>query len=377
MKKTRLFISTLLAGLVLAGGGYLYQQRQQQATAIAPAAASPSAKFEGIEFSPADLVTAAPADLRISVRLSGSVQPLEQSVVRAEVAALVQDVLVRRGETVKKGQLLARLDTRDLQARLRERESNLVSGRSSLALAETNRTKALQLNQRGVKSQAAVDDAENAYNTARANVAALEQQVVMARKAMNDATIIAPIDGLVADRMVNPGERAPVDGKLFSIVDLSMMEMEALVPARDVPQLRLGQRVSLKVEGFGDRDFPGQIDRINPTAQAGSRSIPIYIRLGNADGALRGGMFGSGEAVLAEARQALAIPREALRQDAQGHHVFVLSNGRIERRPVVVGLRETIQGLSEIRQGLTAGETVVSTPGLRLQDGTPARIAGR
>jgi len=377
MKKTRLFISTLLAGLILAGGGYLYQQRQQQTTAIAPAAASPSVKFEGIEFSPADLVTVAPADLRLSVRLSGSVQPLEQSVVRAEVAALVQDVLVRRGETVKKGQLLARLDTRDLQARLRERESNLASGRSSLALAETNRAKAVQLNQRGVKSQAAVDDAENAYNTARANVAALEQQVVMARKAMNDATINAPIDGLVADRMVNPGERAPVDGKLFSIVDLSLMEMEALVPARDVPQLKLGQRVSLKVEGFGDRDFPGQIDRINPTAQAGSRSIPVYIRLGNADAALRGGMFGSGEAVLAEARQALAIPREALRQDAQGFHVFVLSNGRIERRPVVAGLTETIQGLSEIRQGLSAGETVISTPGLRLQDGTPARVAGR
>jgi len=157
------------------------------------ATATPAPRFDGVEFSPADLIKAGRADLRQAVRLSGGLQPLEQTVVRAEVAALVQDVLIRRGETVKKGQVLARLDTRDLAARLRERESNLASARSSLQLAETNRGKAVQLNQRGVKSQAAVDDAENAYNTARANVSAYEQQVIMARKALSDAVIAAPI----------------------------------------------------------------------------------------------------------------------------------------------------------------------------------------
>lgn len=376
MNKRKSIVILLLAAVALAGGGYLFQQRQKQAAAVASAEAN-TARFEGIEFSPADLFTATRADLRQSVRLSGSVQPLEQSVVRAEVAALVQDVLVRRGETVRKGQILARLDTRDLQARLRERESNLTSGRSTLQLAETNRTKALQLNQRGVKSQAAVDDAENAYNTARANVAALEQQVIIARKALGDAVVLAPIDGLVADRMVNPGERIPVDGRMFSIVDLSVMEVEALVPARDVPRLRTGQRVILHVEGFDDRLFPGHIDRINPTAQAGSRSVPVYVRLTNPDGALRGGMFGSGEAVLAEVAQAVAVPREALRRDAAGDHLFILRDGRVQRRAVTPGLTETFQGLAEIRTGLEVGETVVATPGLRLNDGLQARIAGR
>ncbi|WP_374632696.1 efflux RND transporter periplasmic adaptor subunit [Ferrovibrio sp.] len=384
MAKLKIAVASLLTLAVLGGGGFVYIKRKAagETAAVPAAAASPAPRFEGVEFSPADLTKAALADLRQAVRLSGGLQPLEQTVVRAEVAALVQDVLVRRGETVKKGQVLARLDTRDLAARLRERESNLASARSSLQLAETNRGKAVQLNQRGVKSQAAVDDAENAYNTARANVSAYEQQVIMARKALSDAVVVAPIDGVIADRMVNPGERAPVDGRLFAIADLGIMEMEALVPARDVPRLKLGQKVSLRVEGFGEREFQGRIERINPTVQSGSRSIPVYIRLANPDFSLRGGMFGSGEAILAEARNAVAVPYEALRADAKGPHVFVLvQNGgtleKIERRAVTPGLTETIQGKVEILQGLRDGETVVATPGLRLSDGTPARVAGR
>jgi multidrug efflux system membrane fusion protein len=362
--------------IVLGAGGYIWKKRQAGGMA-APVATAPAPRFDGIEFSPADLTQAKRADLRQSVRLSGTVQPLEQSTVRAEVAALVLEVMVRRGETVKKGQLLARLDTRDLGSRLRERESNLASARSALALAETNRTKAVQLNQRGVKSQAAVDDAENAYATAKANVAAIEQQVAMARKAVSDAAIYAPIDGQIADRTANPGERVPVDGKLFALADLATMELEAMVPARDVPQLKIGQRVALKVEGFNDREFTGRVDRINPTAQAGSRSILVYIRLANPEMALRGGMFASGEAILAESRNAVAVPREALRREGGEAHVFVLDQGRVVRRKVELGLAETMQGLIEIVQGVAPDETVVSAPGLRLSDGLAARVAGR
>ncbi|WP_428248014.1 efflux RND transporter periplasmic adaptor subunit [Ferrovibrio sp.] len=366
----------VLAGV--AGGGLYVLKGRQTANAVPPVAQAPATpRFEGIEFSPADLSEARHADLRQSVRLSGTVQPLEQSNVRAEVAALVLEVTVRRGETVKKGQLLAKLDTRDLAARLRERESNLASARSSLSLAETNRTKAIQLNQRGVKSQTAVDDAENAYNTARANVAAIEQQLAMARKALSDAAIYAPIDGQVADRSANPGERVPVDGKLFVLADLTTMELEALVPARDVPRLKIGQRVALKVEGFADREFIARIDRINPTAQAGSRSILVYIRLNNPDLSLRGGMFASGEAILAEAANAVAVPYEALRRDNGAPYLFVLADGRVVKRKVEVGLTETIQGLVQITQGLSPGETVISAPGLKLTDGLAARVAGR
>lgn len=376
MKKSILFGLVLL--LALGAGGYAWKQRQSApAPAAAVQAAAPAARFEGVEFSPADLTQAERMDLRQSVRLSGTVQPLEQSSVRAEVAALVLEVTVRRGETVKKGQLLAKLDTRDLGSRLRERESNLASARSALALAESNRTKAQQLNQRGVKSQTALDDAENAYNTARANVAAIEQQVAMARKALSDAAIYAPIDGQVADRTANPGERVPVDGKLFVLADLATMELEALVPARDVPKLKIGQRVALKVEGFDGREFAARIDRINPTAQAGSRSILVYIRLANPELTLRGGMFASGEAILAEARDAVAVPREAIRREAGAAHVYVLEKNRVVRRLVELGLTETVQGMVEIRSGVAAGDTVISAPGLRLSDGLAARIAGR
>jgi multidrug efflux system membrane fusion protein len=374
MKRVVTIGLSILVLAVLAGGG-LYAMKSRQ-PAKATATAEP-VRFNGLDFSPADLVRSATADLRQVVRLSGSLQPLNQSMVRAEVAAVVQEITVRRGERVKKGQLLARLDTADVGAKLREKQSNLDSARSALNLAAINREKATTLLQRGVKSQTAMDEAENAWRNARANVAALEQQLTMARKALGDAAIYAPIDGTVGDRLVNPGERVAVDTKLFAIADLDMMEVEALVPARDVPQLKVGQKVVLRVEGFGDRVFDGRIDRINPTAQSGSRSIPVYILLANPDHALRGGMFGSGEAVLAEASQTVAIPQDALRQENGAPVVYVLADGRLQRRAVTVALRGSPDGRVGIGTGLNAGETVIATPGLRLSDGLAARVAGR
>lgn len=365
---------SVLVLAVLAGGG-LYMIKARQA-AKAPAAAE-AVKFSGLEFSPADLAQAKRADLRQVVRLNGTIQPFNQSLLRAEVAAVVNEISVRRGESVKKGQLLARLDTSDVGARMREKQSNLESARSALKLAEINREKAITLTQRGVKSQTALDEAENAWRNARANVAALEQQLTVARKSVNDTAIYAPIDGLVAERFVNPGERVAIDAKLFSIADLDMMEVEALVPARDVPQLRVGQKVVLHVEGFGDRNFDAHIERINPTAQSGSRSIPVYVLLKNPDNVLRGGMFGAGEAVLAEALGVIAIPGEAVRDENGVHVVYVLKDGKLERRPVQVALQGSADGRVGIAGGVAENETVVATPGLRLNDGLAARIAGR
>jgi len=359
--------------VVLAGGG-LYAMKARQS---AKPAATAATKFDGIEFSPADLTKAVRADLRQVVRLSGTLQPLNQSQVRSDVAAVVTEISVRRGERVKKGQLLARLDTADVAARLRERQSNLDSARSALNLAEINREKAVTLTQRGVKSQTALDEAENAWRTARANVSAMEQQLTMARKAVNDTAIYAPIDGLVAERFINPGERVAIDGRLFTIADLDTIEVETLVPARDVPQLRIGQKVLLHVEGFAERDFEGTIERINPTAQSGSRSIPVYILLQNPEHLLRGGMFGTGEAILAEQRGVVAIPVEALRSEAGGRAVYVLNNDKVERRAVQIALEGSADGRVGIASGVTDGETVIATPGLRLSDGLAARIAGR
>lgn len=361
---------------VVAGGGMVVLKGRQPAQNAAQAAAN-AARFDGLEFSPADLTQAVTADLRQVVRFSGSLQPLNQSMIRAEVAAVVNEITVRRGERVKKGQLLARLDTADLGAKLREKQSNLDSAKSALNLAEVNRQKAATLAERGIKSQTALDEAENAWRNARANVAALEQQIAMARKAVGDAAIYAPIDGLVADRLVNPGERVAIDAKLFAIADLDTMEVEALVPARDVPQLKMGQKVVIHVEGFGDRPFVGQIDRINPTVQTGSRSIPVFVLLPNPDLVLRGGMFGTGEAVLAEASQTVAIPQEALRREGSDSIVYVLKDNRLQRRTVTVAISGTAEGRTGIASGLAAGETVVATPGLKLNDGLAARIAAR
>jgi multidrug efflux pump subunit AcrA (membrane-fusion protein) len=135
--------------------------------------------------------------------------------------------------------------------------------------------------------------------------------------------------------------------------------------------------VVLHVEGFDDRSFDAHIERINPTAQSGSRSIPVYVLLQNPQHVLRGGMFGAGEAVLAEAPGVIAIPGEALREENGARVVYVLKDGKLERRAVKVALQGSADGRIGIAEGLAENETVVATPGLRLNDGLAARIAGR
>jgi membrane fusion protein, multidrug efflux system len=310
------------------------------------------------------------------VPLAGALRPVDQAVVKSTVTARVREAAVREGERVEKGQVLARLDTADLQARLNEKLSNLESSRAQLVLAEKTRANNFALRERGIVSQTAMDQAESSFRVNQAAVAALDAQVAVARKALADATIVSPVAGYVAERSVNPGETAVTDAKVFTIVDLARMEVEALVPASDIPRVQVGQKVNLRVEGFGDRRFKARVVRINPTTQANSRSISVFVVLDNdAERSLKGGMFASGNIVIAQREDALAVPVDAVRQDGDGTFVLAVEQNRIARRPVTLGPIRTPEGLVEIAGGLSGGETIVSAP-LTLAPDLPVRIAG-
>ena len=327
-----------------------------------------------LEFTPADVAVVELRSLTRSIAFSGSVAPLVQTTVKSKVPGEINRVLVREGEAVAAGQLLAQIDTLDLQSRLDAQAAALEEARARLTIAEKNRVNNQQLLNQKFISQNAYDTTQSVYEAGVALVNSQEAQVRIARKALEDAAVRAPFAGIIARRMANAGEKVNVDSPLFSLVDLGRLEIEAPAPAAEVPAIRVGQPATFRVDGFGERAFQGRVERINPVADANSRSITLYISVDNRDGLLKGGMFTKGQIVLDETRKTAVIPAAAVREESGQMYVFTIEGGKIARRPVQVGFTEPQQGLVEVRSGLEQGLNVVSARVSGLKAGAPAMM---
>jgi len=327
-----------------------------------------------LEFTPADIAVVEMRSLERSIAFSGSLAPMVQTTVKSKVPGEVKRVLVREGETVAAGQLLAQIDTEDLRARLDARVAALEEARARLSIAEKNRANSLQLLGQKFISQNAFDTTQSTFEAGAASMKSEEAQVRIARKAMDDAAVRAPFAGIVARRMAHAGETVGVDGALFTLVDLGRMEIEAPAPAAEIPSIRVGQAASFRVDGFGERAFEGRVERINPVADPGSRAITLYISVANRDGTLKGGMFAKGQIVLDRTVQSAVVPASAIREEAGQAYVFTIEGGKIAKRAVKVGFTEPQQGMVEVQSGLEKGLNVVNARVTGLKAGAPAMM---
>ncbi|MFO1281332.1 MAG: efflux RND transporter periplasmic adaptor subunit [Burkholderiales bacterium] len=360
---------TLAVAVVSAGAGVALTKR-----AGSPADAQKGPPPVALEFGAADLAYLTQAPLARWLAVSGTLAPLRQATVKAKVSGDLREVRVREGETVRAGQLLARIDTADLDARLIERQGALESARAQLALAEKTRTTNVKLLNENFISQTAFDSSQSGYDVARGAVKSAEAQVKLAENAVRDALVVAPIDGVVAKRHAQPGEKVAFDSPIVTVVDLADLELQALVPAIDVPELAIGMAVELTVDGFGDRRFAGRIGRINPATEPGTRAILVYVGLRNADAALRGGMFATGRIALAAGAPAATLPLAAVRTEAGQSHVWAIEGGKLVRRMVVLGKRDDDAGVVEIRTALSPDLPVLATRFENLKEGSPALV---
>lgn len=326
-----------------------------------------------LEFVAGDLTRVEPQPLARWLPVSGAVQPLRQATVKAKVSGDVKQVTVREGETVQAGQVLARIDTADLDAKVIERLGALESAKAQLALAQKTRATNQTLLKQNFISQNAFDNSESSYNVALGAVKSAEAQVQLARNALRDAVAISPLTGSVAKRHVQPGEKVAFDSPLVTVVDLKDMELQAMVPAVDVPELSIGKAVELTIDGFGERRFSGRVERINPATEPGTRAIVVYVGIPNADGELRGGMFATGRIAIAASAPVPTLPATAVRVENGQTFVWTLENGKLVHRNVAVGARDTAAGRVEIRTRLPE-VPVVAGRFDNLKDGMPAVV---
>jgi len=387
MKKTGLL---LVALIVLGTAGWFWKARQG---AVPPQEASrssaPSAQTSRpeaadrapgsaatIEFAPVDLLTLAPTTLARAVPLTGSLRAVDQTVVRTRVAGELRELTVREGDSVRAGQRIGRVDPTEFQLRVNERDAQLAAAESQVAQARRTFENNLALRERNFISQSALDASRSSMEVAIGQRDAAAAQIALARKSVNDAELIAPMSGVIGERFAQPGEKLPSDARVVSVIDLSRLEIEALVPGSEIGTVRIGQSVQLRIEGVPGEQA-GQIVRIAPATSAGTRSVPVYIRLKSQNPAIRAGLFAQGRLVVEELREQIAVPLSAIRDAGARHFVYAIEQDLLVERDIVLGLVDDgTDGIVRVQatSGLKAGDRIVINNLGRLRTGSPVRV---
>lgn len=364
-----LLIAAVVLGLAFAVARAL--KARQAAQTPAPAAPAPA-----LQLTAADVLGVQRAEFTRRLEVSGSLRAASTAVIKAKVAAELKSLTVREGDRVRAGQVLGQLDATEFDLRLRQAEQQAAAAKSQLDIAERALANNRALVTQGFISATALESAMATEAGARANLQAAQAAVDLAKKARADATLVAPISGLVSQRLAQPGERVALDGRIVEIVDLASLEVEAAIAPDDVGRVRVGAPVTLRVEGVAE-PVAARVARLNPSAQAGSRTVAAYLTV-TPQPALRQGLFARGWIEL-ERRSALLLPEAALRNDQPRPYVMRVDGSRVQARSPKLGERGEAAGVAvvEVLDGLAEGDRVLAPTVGAVRDGTAVQVSAR
>jgi RND family efflux transporter MFP subunit len=323
-----------------------------------------------IELAPADIVLAESRTLSPSTAVSGSLQAVRSTSVQPQGAATVLSVLAEDGDRVRRGEPLVTLNTQDSQSRLAQAEANLAGANAQLILARSVRDRNAQLYNKGFVSQMEYERSAADASAQQESVKAQQAMVAISRKAVSDAVIRAPLDGVVSSRRVEPGQTVSPGQSLMEIIDPSLLELKATAPAQAQSMLHVGQQVVFSVQGLADQTFNGQINRVNPVADMMSRTLTFYARVDNPNNVLRAGLFAEGVLQHGQPKTGVALPTQAIQSNAAGQRfVWVVRDNKLTQQNVTIQSEDPISGWALVSD-ITAGETVAK---LSLAEGARGR----
>ena len=408
-----LFLAALMAGIALfaiACGGSKANVRNEPATTTTP---------------PAVEVTTAPAIMRDLPRFfeaTGSLAGDQQTDVAPSIAGKVTAIGVDLGSYVKRGQMLVRLDDVDSKLRVEQAQAQLdqakaalrqaeekigvrpgqnfnanmvpevANARVALELAEKNLRRAETLIESGDVSRSTYDQQKAqrdqlkevyeasmslarqnfaAVATARANVANAETQLGLARRNLSYALVYSPIDGYVAERNADLGEYVSPTSKVATIVRINPLRIRIDIPEQAIPEVNVGQSVSVTTSAWPDKNFSGRIARISPSVSASSRTLTVEAEVENGSGVLKPGQFASVRILQSRAQPAVLVPARAVRTESGVSRVFVIKDGHAQQRLVQLG--QTESDLIEVKGGIAADEQVATSNVDQLSDGIAVR----
>jgi len=323
-----------------------------------------------------DLITIKPQTIEELVKVTGTVHPTQVAAISAQVTGLAETVAVRPGDSVALGDVLVEIGTTDLRLQLDQQRGTMASNVVQLRTAEASLERTRSLADRGLAAQSVLDAAQSEVDLLRATIESQQSQVTLAEANLQRARVLAPFAGTVASRDIEPGQIVNPGTTMLSVVDLSTVRIEVIVALSDSARLAPGQEVRLGVQGIPDKTFRGTVDRINPLADPGTRSVTVHLTLDNPGGVLRGGMFVTGNVVVQRDEQVIALPAEAVRTRENASYVLAIIDGVLQERRIQTGEEWQVAGLVQAVAGVAAGDVVVARGLSGLSAGAPVVIEG-
>ena len=367
-----------LAGLVVAllVAGALRTLSARQARQITLEAQQAAQKSQvSIALAASDLVQVKPLELQQTVLISGPIKAVNTALVKARAPGELRDLAVREGDSVRAGQVLARIDPTESDARLRQARQQAAAAKAQLTIAQRNFDNNQALVAQGFISSTALASSQASLDAAQASYQATQSGTDLAAKALDDTVLRAPIAGQISQRLAQPGERVPVDARIVEIVDNRQLELEASLNAADSLQVKVGQSARLTLDG-SHQLIDAKVVRINPSASVGSRAVLVYLALA-ADANLRHGLFAQGSLSVG-AVKTLALPLSAVRTDKPQPYVQLVSQNQVQHVNVTPGVRGDLAGVAMVAvTGVPEGSLVIDGSVGSLRVGTLVNTAAQ
>lgn len=304
--------------------------------------------------------------------ISGELRPQREATVRAELGGQMLQVTVEEGQSVRRGQLLGRIETRTLESAKQSAQSAVRSAENALAVATREAERAETLVKAGALAAREVDQARNVVAGAEAQLADAKARLAASERELADAIISAPIAGIISRKSVNTGDVVGIGTELFTIIDPSSMRLEASVPSDDLRVLKRGSMVEFRVRGY-DQALEGEIERIAPEADATTRQVPIFVAVPNTGGRLVSGLFAEGR-VISESADGLVVPLNAVNRAGASPWVLRVKDGRTERVDVTLGLTDPRTEQVQIASGVAEGDVLLRGASQGIASGTTVQV---
>ncbi len=317
---------------------------------------------------PEDTVTIANNALASGPVITGTVQPERRADLRAEVSAVVLQVLRENGDAVRRGDLLVRLDDTAIRDALVSAESSSRSASQALEQLERQYERMKTLRASGMASAQQLEDAEVRRNNARSDAEGAKTRVVMARQQLQRTEVRAPFDGLVSERKVSAGDTAQVGKELLKVIDPASMRFEGLVSADNIGAVKAGQSVSFRVNGYPDQLFAGRVRRVNPAANPTTRQVEVLVDFTGDTQPRLAGLYAEGH-VETVTTTSLTIPAASVVRDGDKASAWLVQQGKLQRVTLALGPRDPRTGDFVVKGGLEEGARVLRYPNALLREG--------
>lgn len=333
-------------------------------------ASAPPAK---LVIAPEDFITVQANAMASGPVVTGSIQPERKADLRAEVSAVVLQVLKENGDLVRRGDVLARLDQTAILDSLHSAEDNARSAVQSLDQAERNLQRLKTLRASGMTSLQALDEAEVRRNGAQSELSASKTRAVLARQQLERTIVRAPFDGVVSERKVSAGDTASVGKELFKVMDPNSMRFAGRVSADKISVVSVGQAVSFRINGYAGQEFRGKVTRVDPSANDVTRQVEVLVSFVDTKQPKVSGLYAEGTIESANVK-ALTLPESVVVRSGDKSTAWRVKANALNQVDLALGARDPRTGDFEVRSGLAEGDTVLRNPSSSFKEGQLVEI---